>query len=282
MNNELDLALVRPLVESWLAEDVGRGDITSAAVVPRGAFAVARLEAREPFTVAGLGVAGLCFEIVGGGRVEWDPKVDDGQLVKERDVLARVEGNLRAILTAERTALNILARLSGIASLTADYAEALWGTQAHLVDTRKTTPGLRVLEKYAVRVGGGSNHRHGLDDGILIKDNHIAAAGGIGPAVRYARMNAHHGLRVEVEVEDLAGLDEALDSGADAVLLDNMPVEEVAKAVETTAGRALLEVSGGITLDNIGDYARTGVDLISVGALTHSVRSVDVALEVDL
>lgn len=282
MNNELDLSLVRPLVESWLAEDVGRGDVTSASVIPEKAYAVARLEARESFTVAGLGVAGLCFEIVGGGRVEWDPKVDDGHLANAGDTLARVEGNLRAILTAERTALNAFARLSGVASLTADYSQSLWGTKARLVDTRKTTPGLRVLEKYAVRVGGGSNHRFGLDDGILIKDNHIAAAGGIGPAVRAARMNAHHGLRVEVEVEDLAGLDEALDAGADIVLLDNMPVDEVRKAVEAAAGRALLEVSGGINLDNIEDYARTGVDLISVGALTHSVRSVDVALEVDL
>ncbi len=282
MNNELDLSLIRPLVESWLAEDVGRGDITSAAVIPRKAFAVARLEARESFTVAGLGVAGLCFEIVGAGRVEWDPKVDDGEIATAGQTLARVEGSLRSILTAERTALNVFARLSGVASLTADYAALLRGTRAHLVDTRKTTPGLRVLEKYAVRVGGGSNHRHGLDDGILIKDNHIAAAGGIGPAVRYARMNAHHGLKVEVEVEDLAGLDEALDAGADIVLLDNMTVEEVRKAVEATAGRALLEVSGGINLDNIAEYARTGVDLISVGALTHSVRSVDVALEVDL
>ena len=282
MNNELDLSLIRPLVESWLAEDVGRGDITSAGVIPAHAIAVGRLEAREPFTVAGLGVAGLCFQTVGGDRVEWDPKVDDGELVKEGDVMARVEGNLRAILTAERTALNVLARLSGIASLTAEYAQCLWGTKARLVDTRKTTPGLRVLEKYAVRVGGGSNHRYGLDDGILIKDNHIAAAGGIGPAVRTARMNAHHGLRIEVEVEDLAGLDEALDAGADVVLLDNMSVEEVAQAVEANAGRALLEVSGGITLDNVADYGRTGVDLISVGALTHSVHSVDLALEVDL
>ena len=286
MTTELDLSLVRPLVRAWLAEDLGRGDVTSASVIPEKAYAVARLEAREAFVVAGLGVAGLCFEMVGGrpgGRgTDWDPKASDGDLVNPGDTLARLEGNLRAILAAERTALNVFARLSGIASLTADYAQSLWGTKAKLVDTRKTTPGLRVLEKYAVRVGGGSNHRYGLDDGILIKDNHIAAAGGIGSAVSRARTGAHHGLRVEVEVEDLAGLDEALDAGADAVLLDNMPVEEVRKAVEATAGRALLEVSGGITLDNIEEYARTGVDFISVGALTHSVRSVDVALEVDL
>lgn len=282
MNNELDLSLVRPLVRSWLAEDVGRGDLTSASVIPEKAYAVARLEARESFVVAGLGVAGLCFEMVSDRPPTWDPKVDDGALVNAGAVIARVEGNLRAILTAERTALNVFARLSGVASMSAEYVQSLQGTKARLVDTRKTTPGLRVLEKYAVRVGGGSNHRYGLDDGILIKDNHIAAAGGIGPAVRQARMNAHHGLRIEVEVEDLAGLDEALDAGADTILLDNMSVEEVRKAVETAEGRVLLEVSGGITLDNIEEYGRTGVDLISVGALTHSVRSVDVALEVDL
>lgn len=282
MNNELDLSLIRPHVAAWLAEDVGRGDVTTAAVIPQKAYAVARVEARESFTLAGLGVAGLCFSMTGEPSPDWDPKLDDGDVVPEGAVIARVEGNLRAILTAERTALNILARLSGIASLTADYAGLIEGTGAKVVDTRKTTPGLRVLEKYAVRVGGGSNHRFGLDDGILIKDNHIAAAGGIGPAVRYARMNAHHGLRVEVEVEDLAGLDDAIDAGADAVLLDNMTVEEVTAAVAQADGRAILEVSGGISLETIGDYARTGVDLVSVGALTHSVRSVDVALEVDL
>ncbi|MDQ3915903.1 MAG: carboxylating nicotinate-nucleotide diphosphorylase [Actinomycetota bacterium] len=282
MNNELDLSLIRPYVERWLAEDVGRGDITTAAVIPQKAYAVARLEAREVFVLAGLGVAGLCFEVAGGGALEWDPKHDDGDVVPEGAVLARVEGHLRSILTAERTALNILARLSGIASLTAEYAESVHGSGARVVDTRKTTPGLRVLEKYAVRAGGGSNHRFGLDDGILIKDNHIAAAGGIGPAVRCARMNAHHGLRVEVEVEDLAGLDEAIEAGADMVLLDNMTVSEVAAAVSRAEGRVVLEVSGGVDLDNVGDYARAGADLISVGALTHSARSVDVALEVDL
>ncbi|HEV2757780.1 MAG TPA: carboxylating nicotinate-nucleotide diphosphorylase [Actinomycetota bacterium] len=285
MNNELDLSLIRPDVERWLAEDVGRGDMTTSAVIPAAAHATARIEARESFTLAGLVVAGLCFEIVAGGRngyVEFDPKFDEGSLVPEGAALARVEGNLRTILTAERTALNVLGRLSGIASLTADYARILEGTGARVVDTRKTTPGLRVLEKYAVRAGGGSNHRFGLDDGILIKDNHIAAAGGIGSAVRIARRNAHHGLRVEVEVEDLDGLDEAIAAGADTVLLDNMTVAEVEAAVARAGGRVLLEVSGGVNLDNAGDYARAGADLISVGALTHSVRSVDVALEVDL
>lgn len=282
MNNELDLSLVRPLVVSWLAEDVGRGDMTTWAVIPAPVVASARLEARESFTVAGIDVAGLCFEMVGEPAPEWDAEVADGEVVPAGATIARVEGNLRRILTAERTALNILARLSGIATMAAAYAAAIEGTNARVVDTRKTTPGLRVLEKYAVRVGGGSNHRFGLDDGILIKDNHIAAAGGIGPAVTAARANAHHGLRVEVEVEDLAGLDEAIAAGADTVLLDNMTVDEVAGAVERAAGRVILEVSGGINLETIGAYARTGVDLISAGALTHSVSSVDVALEVDL
>jgi nicotinate-nucleotide pyrophosphorylase (carboxylating) len=284
MRNELDLSSIRPLVRTWLDEDVGRGDMTTAAVIPPDALATARLEARQSFTLAGADVAALCFEMVGEGRagVAWDAKQSDGDQVTEGDTIARVEGNLRVILTAERTALNILARLSGIATMTARYVEAVAGTGARVVDTRKTTPGLRVLEKYAVRVGGGSNHRFGLDDGILIKDNHIAAAGGIGAAVRAARSSVPHGLRVEVEVEDLEGLDEAISAGADAVLLDNMTVEEVSAAVERAASRVLLEVSGGIDLDSIGGYARTGVDLISSGALTHSVRSVDVALEVDL
>ncbi|MFN2587379.1 MAG: carboxylating nicotinate-nucleotide diphosphorylase [Actinomycetota bacterium] len=285
MNDELDLSTVRPQVAAWLAEDAGRGDLTTAAVVPQKAYAVARIEARESFTVAGLPVAGLCFLVAGesgAAHVEWDPKFDDGAVVPEGAAVARVEGTLRAILTAERTALNVLGRLSGIASLTADYAALVQGTDARVVDTRKTTPGLRVLEKYAVRVGGGSNHRFGLDDGILIKDNHLVAAGGIGPAVRSARVNAHHGLRIEVEVEDLEGLDEAVAAGADIVLLDNMTVEEVAAAVKRAGGRVLLEVSGGVSLDNVADYARAGADLISVGALTHSARSVDVALEVDL
>jgi nicotinate-nucleotide pyrophosphorylase (carboxylating) len=281
MGSELELSPLRPYVRAWLAEDVGRGDVTTRTVIPAGTQAAARLEAREAFVLAGLGVTALCFELAGDAPPDWDAKVEDGQEVRAGDVIARVEGDLRTILTAERTALNVLARLSGIATLTARYAAAVAGTQAQVADTRKTTPGLRVLEKYAVRVGGGANHRFGLDDGILIKDNHIAAAGGIAPAVRAARAGAPHGLRVEVEVEDQEGLNEALSAGADAVLLDNMTVAEVSEAVAATGDRALLEVSGGISLEDVAEYAATGVDLVSVGALTHSARSVDVALEVD-
>ncbi|MDQ3957787.1 MAG: carboxylating nicotinate-nucleotide diphosphorylase, partial [Actinomycetota bacterium] len=250
-------------------------------VVPAEARGRARIEAREAFVVAGLDVARLCFDLVGDEEPVWDAKVADGDEVTAGEVLVLIEGPLRAILTAERTALNVLGRLCGVATLTRAFAGAVEGTACRVVDTRKTTPGLRVLEKYAVRVGGGSNHRFGLDDGILIKDNHIAASGGITTAVERARAGAPHGLRIEVEVEDLAGLDEAISAGADAVLLDNMSVDEVAQAVEAAGGRVLVEVSGGVTLDTVASYAAAGADLVSVGALTHSAPVVDLALEVE-
>lgn len=267
------------LVEAFLAEDVGRGDRTTEAVVPYNATGRARIESRVDAVIAGLDVARACFTAL--GRVEWAPQVGDGDAVKPGAVLVRIGGPLRVLLTAERTALNLLQRMSGIATQTRRYADAIAGTPARLVDTRKTTPGLRTLEKYAVRVGGGANHRAGLDDGILIKDNHIAAAGGVTEAVARAKLAAHHGLRIEVEVQDLAGLDDAIAAGADAVLLDNMDPALVREAVDRAGGKALLEASGGITLDNIAEFARTGVDLISVGALTHSVPSVDLSLEVE-
>ncbi|MGH2736431.1 MAG: carboxylating nicotinate-nucleotide diphosphorylase [Actinomycetota bacterium] len=277
----LDLDLVRSLVKSWLAEDVGRGDATTLAVVPPDRLGRARLEAREPAVVAGLDVARTCFEVASEGGVAWEAKVQDGQEVATGDVLAFLDGPLGPILTAERTALNGLARLCGVATITRLYVDAVSGTRARVVDTRKTTPGLRALQKYAVRVGGGANHRFGLDDGVLIKDNHVAAAGGVGEAVRRASTGAGHGLRVEVEVTTLDELDEALAAGADAILLDNMTPETVAQAVQRTDGRALLEVSGGVTLDTIRAYAETDVDLISVGALTHSAPTIDLALEVE-
>jgi nicotinate-nucleotide pyrophosphorylase (carboxylating) len=197
------------------------------------------------------------------------------------DVLVVLEGPLRSILTGERTALNLLGHLSGIATRTSELVARVEGTKARIVDTRKTIPGLRLLEKYAVRTGGGANHRFGLDDAVLIKDNHIAAAGGVGAAVRRAKAAVAHTVKVECEVEDLAGLDEAIEAGADSVLLDNMSVDEVRAAVERARGRVLLEVSGGIDVDNVKSYAETGVDVISVGAITHSARTIDVALEVE-
>jgi nicotinate-nucleotide pyrophosphorylase (carboxylating) len=267
------------LAAAFVAEDVGRGDRTTESVVPPGAAGAARIEAREPAVVAGLAVARACFDAAGGG-IDWDPVVSDGERVAAGQAIVRIRGPMRTILTGERTALNLLARLSGVATLTAKFVAAVAGTPARIVDTRKTTPGLRVLEKYAVRAGGGTNHRFGLDDGILIKDNHIAAAGGITEAVGRALSAGLHGLLIEVEVTDLDGLEEAVAAGAHAVLLDNMSPEIVAEAVTRAGGKVMLESSGGITLENVRDYAVTGVDLISVGALTHSVRAIDLSLEV--
>jgi nicotinate-nucleotide pyrophosphorylase (carboxylating) len=272
------------LAAAWLAEDIGRGDVTTQAVVPPSVDGRARLEAREGCIVAGMDVAAACFEIVAEEArrpVEFKAIVGDGGEADAGDVIARIEGALAPILTAERTALNLLARLCGVATMTRRYVEAVAGSGARIVDTRKTTPGLRGLQKYAVRVGGGSNHRFGLDDGVLIKDNHLHAAGGVVEALRRARAAVPHGLRIEVEVASLDELDEAIGEGADAILLDNMTPEMVAEAVERVDGRALLEVSGGINLATVRSYALTGVDLISVGALTHSAPSIDVALELE-
>ncbi|MPZ90398.1 MAG: carboxylating nicotinate-nucleotide diphosphorylase [Actinobacteria bacterium] len=275
---------LRELVGAWLAEDIGRGDVTTTSVVPSDVEGRARIEAREPCVVAGVTAAALCFELTSSRfeRVlEFKEVVGDGDRAAAGDVIARIEGPLAPILTAERTALNLLARLCGVATMTRTYVDAVDGTGARIVDTRKTTPGLRSLQKHAVVVGGGSNHRFGLDDGILIKDNHLAAAGGVSEALRRARANAPHGLRIEVEVSSLQELEESLEEGAEAILLDNMTPDRVSEAVRIAAGRALLEVSGGINLDTVRSYAMTGVDLISVGALTHSAPSIDLALELE-
>lgn len=277
----MDPNTLAQLVAPFLAEDVGRGDITTIAVVPEDASGRARIEARERAVVAGLPVAKACFDALAGPSIEWQPKVVDGAEVDADDVLVVIEGPLRAILTGERTALNLLGHLSGVATRTSELVAETSGTNVRIVDTRKTLPGLRLLEKYAVRAGGGSNHRFGLDDAVLIKDNHIAAAGSVGAAVRRAKDSVSHTVRIECEVEDLAGLDEAIEAGADSVLLDNMSTDEVRAAVERAAGRVLLEVSGGIDVHNVRSYAETGVDVISVGAITHSARTIDVALEVE-
>jgi nicotinate-nucleotide pyrophosphorylase (carboxylating) len=281
---EISPADLRELVGAWLAEDIGRGDVTTTSVVPSDVEGRARIEAREPCVVAGVTAAALCFELTSSRfeRVlEFKEVVGDGDRAAAGDVIARIEGPLAPILTAERTALNLLARLCGVATMTRTYVDAVDGTGARIVDTRKTTPGLRSLQKQAVVVGGGSNHRFGLDDGILIKDNHLAAAGGVSEVLRRARANAPHGLRIEVEVTTLQELEESLEEGAEAILLDNMTPDRVSEAVRIGAGRALLEVSGGINLDTVRSYAMTGVDLISVGALTHSAPSIDLALELE-
>ena len=262
-----------------LAEDVGHGDLTTAAVVPPGTKARAVFVARERGVVAGLPVAELVFRCL-TSDVEFRTLVPDGQEVAAGGVLAEVAGNARALLTGERTALNFLQRLSGIATLTARLAALVRPYGVRLADTRKTTPGLRVLEKYAVRVGGGYNHRFGLYDGVLIKDNHIRLAGGVRQAVARVRGCAPHTVRVEVEVEDLAQVAEALEAGADAILLDNMDPPTMAEAVRLVKGKCLVEASGGINEENIEAVAQTGVDVISVGALTHSARALDISMEI--
>jgi len=262
-----------------LQEDLGlAGDITSAATIPAGQSSEASIVAREDGVVAGLALARAAFHAL-DPHIVLTAQVADGQRAEAGTALAHISGNTRAILGAERVALNFLGRMSGIATLTAQYVAAVAGTRAKITCTRKTMPGLRALEKYAVRAGGGVNHRFGLFDGILIKDNHVAAAGGVAAAVEQARAAAGHMVRIEVEVDTLAQLDEALAQGADIILLDNMSGDALREAVSRARGRAVLEASGGVSLETVGAIAATGVDLISVGALTHSVRCLDVGLD---
>jgi nicotinate-nucleotide pyrophosphorylase (carboxylating) len=260
-------------VRAWLAEDVGAGDVTSVAVIDEDAVCEARIVLKEPGIVCGLYVAAAVFDEL-GARLQ--PLVADGDRIEPGPV-ARVDGPARAVLTGERLALNLVGRLSGIATLTSRFVEAVEGTGATILDTRKTTPGLRELEKYAVRCGGGTNHRLGLFDGVLIKDNHLQLAGSIGEAVARARDT---GLPIEVECDTLDQVASALAAGADRILLDNMSPDELREAVALTGGRAELEASGGVTLANVRTVAETGVNFISVGALTHSARTLDCSLEV--
>jgi len=279
---ELTAKEIETAVRRALDEDVGRGDVTTAALIPAHARARARLVAREPLTVAGLEFAVAAFRALAADlRVE--RAVSDGAAVPAGAVLLRLEGPARALLTAERTALNFVQRLSGVATLTARFAAAVAGTGARLLDTRKTTPGWRRFEKYAVACGGGHNHRLGLFDQVLIKDNHLVALRGRRPnpiawAVHRAR-TACPGLLVEVEADSLAQVRQAVAAGADCILLDNMTPAQLRRAVRLVAGRARTEASGGVRLDNVRAIAETGVDFISVGALTHSAPAVDVALD---
>jgi len=277
--NVLDPLYVEQVVRSALAEDIGSGDITTLATIPQGHESTAVMLAKQEGIVAGLEVAATVFRLL-DKNIVFRSELQDGVRVSDGALLATVSGPTRAILTAERTALNFVQRMSGIATLTSRYIALVAHTGARILDTRKTSPGLRRLEKYAVSVGGGANHRFGLDDGILIKDNHVAVAGGVAAAIKAAKSNAPHTLRIEVEVDDLNQLREAIDAGADVVLLDNMPLEIIRKAVELTQRRVFLEASGGITLENIADVAETGVDMISIGALTHSAPALDISLDI--
>jgi nicotinate-nucleotide pyrophosphorylase (carboxylating) len=271
--------LVEPIVRAALAEDLGRaGDITSQACIPADARMDARFVARKAGVLSGLGCARLAFAAL-DPEIRFDAHLSDGAKLKPGEPIASVSGSARVILAAERTALNLMGRLSGIASLTAAYVAQASGTRARIIDTRKTTPLLRALEKYAVRCGGGANHRFGLDDAILIKDNHVAACGGVGEAVRRARTAAGHMVKLEVEVDSLDQLREALEAAPDIVMLDNFDLADLQTAVALASGRVVLEASGGVSLETVAAIARTGVDLISVGALTHSAPVLDIGLD---
>jgi nicotinate-nucleotide pyrophosphorylase (carboxylating) len=273
------LLLVEPIVRRALEEDLGRGgDLTTDLIVSAGRHGPAKIVTRQSGVLAGIIAADCAFRLV-DISLRFEPAAMDGQAVAAGDVIAHIDGSARGVLTAERVALNFIGHLSGVATATRTLVDAVVGTKARIVCTRKTIPGMRALEKYAVRCGGGFNHRFGLDDAILIKDNHVAVAGGIPSAVERVRRGLGHMVRIEIEVDTLAQLDEALALGVDTILLDNMTIEEMKQAAALAHGRAILEASGGVTAASVRAIAETGIDYISVGAITHSARSLDVALD---
>ncbi len=278
----LNPLLIQDSVRRALEEDLGRaGDITTTATIPASAGARAVIASREAGVIAGLPLAEAAFHMIAPG-LRFIALVGDGGHVNAGDVVAEIEGSARAVLSAERVALNFLGRLSGIASLTNRFVQQVAGTDCRIVCTRKTTPGLRAFEKYAVRCGGGFNHRYGLDDAVLIKDNHIAVAGGVAAALRAAKASVGHLVKIEIEVDTIAQLREVLAEGADVVLLDNMGLEILREAVAMVEGAMLTEASGGVNLDTVAAIAATGVDMVSVGALTHSPRVLDLGLDIQV
>ncbi|MBO8136984.1 MAG: carboxylating nicotinate-nucleotide diphosphorylase [Desulfotomaculum sp.] len=277
---EINPLLLDKLIEQCLIEDIGTGDITTNSIVPEDAVTTAFIQAKGTGVIAGMKVAERVFTKLDPGIV-FIHKIEDGTKVEPKTVLAEIKGKARAVLSGERLALNFLQRMSGIATKTSSLVEIISMYPVRIVDTRKTTPGIRMLEKYAVRVGGGHNHRFGLYDAVLIKDNHIKIAGGITKAVNLVRRSTPHTVKIEVEVQDLVGVQEALEANADIIMLDNMEPSLMREAVELVNGRALVEASGGINEENVVAVAKSGVDLISIGALTHSVSSLDISLDVE-
>jgi len=281
--NWLDNGELMSAIGHFLAEDIGRGDITTASTVEPEVRGIGRFLAKEYLVICGMEVAEAVFLHLDGEIAEIDTTYNEGDEVEEGTVFATLKGYADVLLTGERVALNLLQRMSGVATLTRQYVKAVEGTQAVIVDTRKTTPGLRLLEKYAVTVGGGRNHRMGLDDGVLIKDNHIALAGGITEAVRSAKDKVGHLHKIEVEVTNWAQLREAIEAGAEIIMLDNQTPDEAAKLVSMSRDlnpHVLIEASGGMDLDRVRSFAEAGVDLISVGRLTHSARAVDISFKI--
>lgn len=277
MRESLPGHVLEPLIRKALAEDIGPGDLTTSSILSGEEKGEGRALAKSDLVVAGIDVFIAAFRQL-DPQAELRESLADGSVAERGQTVAVVTGSLSALLSAERTALNFLQRMSGIATMTRQFIDAVSGTRARILDTRKTVPGLRVLDKYAVRAGGGTNHRFALYDGVLVKENHIAAAGGIGSAVRRVRRRVPHTVRVEVEVRNLEELQEALDAGADMVMLDNMDVAAMRKAVRRVSGRIPLEASGNVSLASVRTIAETGVDFISVGSLTHSVRAADISL----
>ena len=274
----LDKLSMDEIITRALKEDIGTGDITTMSTVPAGQTINGRFIAKEAGIICGLEIVRRVFEIV-NNEIQFKPLVNDGDAVLTGEVIASISGPAVGILMGERVALNFLQRLSGISSKTASLAKIIEGTGARISDTRKTTPGLRVFEKYAVKIGGGMNHRFNLSDGVLIKDNHIAAAGGISNAIEAARNSIPHTLKIEVEVETMEQIEEALKAGADIIMLDNMDIPAMKEAVAKINGRALVEASGNMGDKDLRAVAETGVDIISIGALTHSVKAMDISLK---
>jgi len=279
-NLGLDMTIVDEILLRAYHEDMPMGDLTTDSTIPSDQRSSARIIAKEDGVIAGLPVFKRAFSLL-DPTVIFNDFAEDGQFVEKGMILLSFTGNARALLKAERTALNLLQRMSGIATMTHAYAKALTGSIAKIVDTRKTVPGLRYLDKYAVRAGGGTNHRFCLSDGVLIKDNHIKAAGGITAAVKSARAVAPHTIRIEVETETMEMVIEAMEAGADIIMLDNMTNQEMTEAVQLIAGKALTEASGNVTLDRVAEIGYTGVNLISSGALTHSVKAMDISMRFD-
>lgn len=272
---------IQHLIKIALEEDIGSGDITTDNLIADNLKGSGEIVAKEALVIAGLDIARQVFEQL-DTEISFKPNFKDGDLIEKGEIVLEVEGKLRVLLLGERTALNFLQRLSGIATCVRSYVDMLGDRDVRLVDTRKTVPGWRVLEKYAVRVGGAYNHRMGLYDGVLIKDNHISVCGGINKAVNNIRNSVSHFMKIEVEVSDLDGVREAIDSGVDIIMLDNMDIKQIKEAVEFINGKALVEVSGGITIDNLNHLANSGVDIISSGALTHHAQSVDLSMRIDV
>jgi nicotinate-nucleotide pyrophosphorylase (carboxylating) len=270
---------INHLIEIALEEDIGSGDITTENLIDKGLKGLGEVVAKESLVIAGLDIARQVFEQL-DPDISFRPNFSDGDFIKKGKKVLEVEGELRVLLMGERTALNFLQRLSGIATHVRSYVDSIANKNVRLVDTRKTTPGWRALEKYAVRVGGAHNHRMGLYDGVLIKDNHIAVCGGIKKAIESIKDKLSHLVKIEVEVSDLDGVKEALEAGADVIMLDNMDIDQIKEAIEFINGKSVVEISGGVTIDSLNQLADTGVDIISAGALTHSARSVDISMQI--